>query len=62
MTKLIALRVQEPLYEMIKALAIFTNNSVGGYAEAVMLQGIPQRYRAIPKEKLDEIKKIMEKK
>jgi hypothetical protein len=60
--KLIALRVQDTLYDMIKTLAVFTNNTLAGYTESCLLQNIPQRYNAIPKDKLAEIKKIMEEK
>jgi len=60
--KQIMLRVEDDLYKQIRELAIYTNNSICGTVENIMLQIIPERHRFIKPDRLAEIKKIMEKK
>jgi hypothetical protein len=62
MNKLIALRVEEDLYNMIRELAFYTNHSLCGMAESILLQTVPQRHKFIKPEVLAEIKIKLEKK
>ena len=59
--KMIALRVDDKMYDMITTLAKYTNNSRAGYAESVMLQEIPKRYNLIPQSFINDNKEELEK-
>jgi hypothetical protein len=62
MNKLIAVRVDIELYRQIKELAVFTNNTVSGYCEGILIHTIPQRNKLIPADKVAEIRRKLEEK
>jgi hypothetical protein len=60
--KLIAVRVEVDLFNQIRELAIYTNNTLCGICESILLQTVPQRHKFIKPEVLEEIKIKLEKK
>ncbi len=52
--KLIALRVPKELYDKIKVCADYANNSMGGWCELLVRQGVSRVYGMIPNVTADD--------